>query len=262
MLGGILSRWTRRGRERGGKEEETPVQTRLAVSSLQHCCRHSVQKDRDALAGTSPALLLLPTCTLTYIRWNRVRRPGHSHRDPLPWRTLPRDDERSSLSSVSPSIHACRWRFPNDCNTFQIRVPTRSLSLHPLPDILPVKVFIISFPSSLIDFGDVTARFEHANNQEKPSVTFDHFFDEQLAPARIQRLSLAILFPFNVGTSISEISPNNAHNNNVKKLCRVCGSVVPRSYLFFRNVKSMAKHERVNIKNAHVNCMLQHIIVL
>jgi len=174
MLGGILSRWKRRGRERGRKEEETPVQTRLAVSSLRHCCRHSVQEDRDALTGRAPALLLLPTCTLTYIRWNRVRRPGHSHRDPLPWRTLPRDDERSSLPSVSSSIHTCRWRFPNGCNTFRIRVPTRSLSLYASRYSCRQNVYY--FVPLVCDrfrrryLLDCSTWLEHANNREKLSI--------------------------------------------------------------------------------------------
>lgn len=51
------------------------MQTRLAVSSLRHWGSLGPGENRDVLTGKSPTLLLLPACTLTYICWNRVRKP-------------------------------------------------------------------------------------------------------------------------------------------------------------------------------------------
>lgn len=51
------------------------MQTRLTVA-VPGIGADAVQKDRNVLTGKNSALLLLPACTLTYIRWNRVRRPA------------------------------------------------------------------------------------------------------------------------------------------------------------------------------------------
>lgn len=59
-----------------------------------------VQKDRDMLAGKNPAVLLLPTCTLTYIRWNRVRRPATATQRPTTLKNSLLETTRDCLSTV------------------------------------------------------------------------------------------------------------------------------------------------------------------
>lgn len=90
----------------GGEVEEKarrkgePVQTRLAVSSSPTPRPVSVQEDRDVLTGKSPALLLLPACTLTYICWNRVRRPRvRATETHYPEEFLARRREREAVST-------------------------------------------------------------------------------------------------------------------------------------------------------------------
>lgn len=61
------------------------------------------------LAGKNPAVLLLPTCTLTYIRWNRVRGPATATETHYPEELFAGNDERPSLpTALYPPFH----RFP------------------------------------------------------------------------------------------------------------------------------------------------------